>query len=755
MSAGPSTVRSAQELFATLDASLNRVRANRTIESVAVVGPGGIGKSSLVEEWLERRQDNRLLRSWIPHEPATTFRPVADVVEKCLGIAPQDDLDQVRHRLQQVDGLDDLARLRLAHVVGDDGDMFPNHEIFWALRQLVASASDDRPLLVVWDGVERAQPTFLDMLEYLPGRPGTVLVVCIANQSLLKMRPNWHMDSGDWGIRSIVVQPPEGFTKEEVDLERRDPLEREALVTSSVLGEAFPLSALLALSSTHSSHEVQQAVGKLVVDEVLTVLWDGYQDVVVFGHGEDRKRIYDDVNDPEQAELHERVGTYWETLGGPGRRSFDEISAWHLEQAVEHGRRRPREDLVQRAVRRLASSGRRALARSDAPAASDLLERAIFLMPEADERRVTLLLDLCDALLDLGDLQRISRLAQAGLDEAIDSKDGMIAHRFEIWKRVVSARLEHDRDEDEGLSDIEIAIALEQVGDNRGAAEAQVLVAERQWEDFDYDGSVETLEQALFNARAAGNRRLQSKIGAWLLFAFFWGSMSTEDGERRCNSIPFDFTRDRLLEANRLTTLGGVQGLRGRFSEGRANLLEARSLQAELGQPLVISFNPQIAGTVSLLAGDLDSAESDFRLGFDEAQRVADPGHAASCAALLSRALFEKGRFDESMRFSRIAEQASFGSPEMSQGEWKATRARLQAKEGHLEEAVEVLQRIIGLYPPAALPRDRADALIDLAEVCELGGRTDEASSARHEALKLYEAKGVLPAVERVKQQLS
>jgi tetratricopeptide (TPR) repeat protein len=755
MAAASSTVHNRDELFAALDQTFDRVRQNNISEAVALVGSAGIGKSSMVEEWLEGHQDNRLVRSWIPHEPATTFRPVGDIVEKCLGITPQDDLDAVRLRIQQAAGLDDLVRRRLAHVAGDDGEMFPSHEIFWAVRRLLAAMSQDRPLLVVLDGVERAESTFLDMLEYLPGYRGAVLIICIANRSLLKARPNWQMPHGEPEVRSVIIEPPDGFVREESNFEGRESLENEVLLTASTLGEAFPLSALLTLGSSQSSEDIQQAVGKLVVDEVLTVLWDGQQDVVAFRRGGDRMQIYDAMDDVQAVELHERIGTYWETLGGPGRRSFDELSAWHLEQAVEFGRRRPKEDLVRRAVRRLASSGRRALARSDAPAASDLLERAIFLMPEGDDRRVNLLLDLCDALLDLGDLQRISRLAQAGLDEAIDSKDHMIAHRFDIWKRVVRSRLGDAGAVDEELSDVEIATALERVGDNRGAAEAQVLVAERLWEDFDYDGAVATLDQALFNARAAANRRLQSKIGAWLLFAFFWGSMPADEAERRCNSMPFDFTRDRLLEANRLTTLGGALGLRGEFSTGRGHLLEARTLQQELGQPLVISFNPQVAGTVALLAEDFEQAESDFRLGFEEAQRVADPGHAASSAALLSKALFEQGRHDEAMRFSRIAEQASFGTPEMSQGEWKTTRARLQAQKGGVDEAIDVLQRVISMYPAKAVPRDRADALLDLAEVLELGGRTDEARAALGEAQELYEAKGVLPAVERVKQRLA
>ena len=748
------TIRSRDDLFVALDEALARVVRNNRSAVLNVVGRNGIGKSTMVDVWLEARRDERVVRSWIPHEPATTFRPIGDVVEKCLGIDAGDDLDQVRARLEKMPELDELVRRRLAHVSGGDEESFPNHEIFWALRFLLGTAAAGRPLIVVWDGINRAEPTFLDMLEYLPGHRGAVLILCVANETVLKARPHWQMGLEEPGVESIVLETTDDFAGAIDEDKQRDAVDIEVLFTASFLGEAFSLSALTAIGSSRTSDEIKESIDRLVGEGVLRMITDGVQDVIAFRHGGTRERIYESMDDMAAGELHERVGDYWEGLGGAGRRSFDELSAFHLEMAAELDRRRPRDELVRRAVRRLASSGRRALARSDAPAAADLLERAIFLMPEADERRVTLLLDLCDALLDLGEMQRISRIAQAGLDEAIDSKDHTVAHRFEIWKRVVAARLQQGRDVKNGLGDEEIAAALERAGDNRGAAEAQVLVAERRWEEFDYESAVDTLEQALFNARAGGNRRLQSKIGAWLLFSFFWGSMPAGEGEERASSMPFDFSRDRLLEANRLTTLGGVQGLRGRFAVAQDNLLAARTLQEELGQPLVISFNPQIAGTIALLAGDAAQAEADFRLGFEEAQHVADPGHAASTGALLAKALYEQGRYDEAMRYTRLAEQASFGAPEMIHGEWKTTRAKLSAREGEVDEAISVIQRVVDLYPPTAVPRDRADALMDLADVYALGGRDEEERQALVEAMKLYEAKGVVPAVERIKGRL-
>ncbi|HYN35976.1 MAG TPA: hypothetical protein VEV82_03275, partial [Actinomycetota bacterium] len=135
-------------LFGALDNTFDRVVANNSSVVLNVVGPTGMGKSAMVDEWLEARRDARVIRSWIPHEPATTFRPIGDVVEKCLGIDPGDDLDQVRTRLEQIPELDELVRRRLAHVAGDDEESFPNHEIFWAVRFLFETAAADRPLIV-------------------------------------------------------------------------------------------------------------------------------------------------------------------------------------------------------------------------------------------------------------------------------------------------------------------------------------------------------------------------------------------------------------------------------------------------------------------------------------------------------------------------------------------------------------------------------------------------------------------------------
>src|SRR4029453_13989990 len=60
---------------------------------------------------------------------------------------------------------------------GDTEAGAPGTEVFWAIRRLLESASDRRPLLVTLEDLQWAEPTMLDPVEYIPafGKGPTVL----------------------------------------------------------------------------------------------------------------------------------------------------------------------------------------------------------------------------------------------------------------------------------------------------------------------------------------------------------------------------------------------------------------------------------------------------------------------------------------------------------------------------------------------------------------------------------------------------
>ena len=64
-------------------------------------------------------------------------------------------------------------------------------ELYWAVRRLLETFARDRPVVVVLDDVQWAEPAFLDLVEYLAGwsRDAPILVCCLARTELAELRP--------------------------------------------------------------------------------------------------------------------------------------------------------------------------------------------------------------------------------------------------------------------------------------------------------------------------------------------------------------------------------------------------------------------------------------------------------------------------------------------------------------------------------------------------------------------------------------
>ena len=138
-----------------------------------------------------------------------------------------------------------------------------------------------------------------------------------------------------------------------------------------------------------------------------------------FRHALIRDAAYERIPKRTRSELHEGHARWLERTAGERLPEFEEVLAYHLEQAVvlrselgpldDHGR-----ELAAEAAARLASGGRRAIARGDQLAASKLLDRAVALMDPDDPVRIDLLVRLGTASIHAGDLER----ARSALEEA-------------------------------------------------------------------------------------------------------------------------------------------------------------------------------------------------------------------------------------------------------------------------------------------------------------------------------------------------
>jgi hypothetical protein len=126
-------------------------------------------------------------------------------------------------------------------------------------------------------------------------------------------------------------------------------------------------------------------------------------------------------------------------------------------------------------------------------------------------------------------------------------------------------------------------------------------------------------------------------------------------------------------------------------------------------------------------------------------------GHFSILAPKVADALFIQGGDDqEALRLTELAERAATpGVPDEDIG-WRRVRAKILARRGDLEEASRLAREASARAAVTYLVDDRAQALVDLAEVLRLGGRSKECAAALKEAIHLYEQKRNVVAAQRV-----
>lgn len=166
---------------------------------VTVLGEAGVGKSHLVDTFVrEVGTTVTVLRGrCLPYGDGITFWPLLEVARGAAGIAeddtPDDALRKLAAPLGEVPGAADILD-RVASVIGLSATRYPVAEIFWGARKYLEVLAARRPVVVVFEDIHYAEPTFLDLLEHLrdtTGRQAAVMVVGTARLDLLDKRAEW------------------------------------------------------------------------------------------------------------------------------------------------------------------------------------------------------------------------------------------------------------------------------------------------------------------------------------------------------------------------------------------------------------------------------------------------------------------------------------------------------------------------------------------------------------------------------------
>ena len=262
--------------LARLSQALDHATSERTSHLFTLLGPAGVGKSRLVSEFLHRIQGAAIVLGGrcLSYGDGITYFPLSEAVQQAAGTDEADDRAAVGRKLRALlegaEGADRVARL-VGGLIGWD-EPGEADEAFWAVRKLFEHLATERPVVLVFDDAHWAEPTFLDLIEYLAEwtRDAALMIVCIARPELLELRPGW--GGGKMNATSVLLEPLSSD-------------EASSLIDQLLGRTAFPEAARSRILDAAEGNPlfVEEMLAMLIDERLLRLedgVWHGIDDLV-------------------------------------------------------------------------------------------------------------------------------------------------------------------------------------------------------------------------------------------------------------------------------------------------------------------------------------------------------------------------------------------------------------------------------------------------------------------------------------------
>jgi class 3 adenylate cyclase/tetratricopeptide (TPR) repeat protein len=792
---------------------LDRTIEENACRLVTILGPAGIGKSRLVDELLRTSGETAraLVGHCLPYGDGITYWPLVEIMRQLGG----PDVRSATRHLVQGEEYADLIAERVAAATGQAESAGATEEMFWAVRKLFESLAEQQPVIVVLDDLHWAEPTFLDFLEYLVAfsSGAATLLVCTARPELLDVRPTWTAPRPN--ARSLLLAPlAEGDAQELVEhllegskvsgTERSEVLarsegnplfveqmvalrveqgdgelevpptiqallgaridlledeERTVITLASVEGRLFHRGAIAELAPDRVRPDVSKHLLTLVRKELIhpdRAEFPG-EDAFRFSHILVRDAAYAALSKELRAEFHERFAAWLVRKSESYAHEYEEIVGYHLEEAHgyrgEIGQHAAAASVGARAGKVLASSGLRALGRSDMPAARSLLERAVALLAEEDPRRNECRLALGDALLETGEYERGLVVLERLAEDAERSSDVRMHWRARLraaWARLLTRELATA--DAAGLAGEALA-ALTPLGDEEGLALAWEVTAQGRNLAGDNLGLEAAMRNANLHARRAGNLRLVTHSAFWLGLCSFYGNDSVSEATAACELLRAR-AETPIQKANARLWLGAVTALGGDL-EGLIAVRDARATYLEFGLREVHSGTAIAESDLELLAGDPSTAEHTARDAISALAGMGEKTYRSTLLAHLAHALIEQERHEEAEHALRQAEALGAPGADPLASLILALQGVLALERGSPTEAEQLAREAAVHAESSGAAHWAARILVTVATVLERVGHADDAREAARRALRLYRRKGAVLGVRQAEQLLA
>jgi class 3 adenylate cyclase/tetratricopeptide (TPR) repeat protein len=201
-----------------LDDAFAEARDERICHLFTILGTAGVGKSRLVNEFIGSLSDEvRVVRGrCLSYGEGITYWPIGEIVRSAIAnetAAPDsvDELGRIRFVVADHDDADRITDI-VGQTLGLSRGEAPADEIPWAIRSFLEELARGRPLVVVLDDLQWAEPPLLDLVEHIAdwSHDAPILLIAMARRELLDVRPAW-----GGGKRSATVLSLEPLNAEE------------------------------------------------------------------------------------------------------------------------------------------------------------------------------------------------------------------------------------------------------------------------------------------------------------------------------------------------------------------------------------------------------------------------------------------------------------------------------------------------------------------------------------------------------------
>jgi class 3 adenylate cyclase/tetratricopeptide (TPR) repeat protein len=819
-----------QEL-ALLQAHLRVAIDQQHCRLATVVGEAGVGKSRLIDELIASLADDvTILRGrCLPYGDGITFWPLAEAVRGAAHIAERDTTEIALRKLATLAD-DDGVTERVASAIGLSSAHYAGEELAWGARKLLETLGREHPVLVLFEDIHWAEPTFLELVQHVVEHAGSkVLIVCTARHELVERQPEWsigadsvrlelarltedettavaehllgmtgldesilariieaaegnplfveqllsmmiddgviNFDGGVWRLSSEIADikvPPTIHALLAARLDSLDADDRAVIEPASVIGQVFVEPAVWHLAPERVRPVLPARLESLIDKQLLEPDSSRTEeDAFRFHHILIRDTTYDAILKRARATLHEQFVEWADAFNREGATEYEEILGYHLEQAHRylselgpldaHGL-----EIGADGARRLAAAGRRAFARGDMTAATNLLERAAALLEGRSPERLGILVDLSEAVKDVGDFDRSRACLTEARDAAYEIRDSRLAAHASVGMLLLGRYAGETAWAEHLVAEAPSAKAIfERADDHAGLAKVYRLEVIAAGTACQFAAFEAAAERYLYHARLAGDSQLQTHAATAAAIAALLGPTPVPDAILRCAEALQLATGNKRAEALVLTHVAQLHAMQGDFEHARDLYRQARASLDDLGVEIMANATSIDSGPIELLAGEFERAENELRGDYDVLSSLGETYFASSVSALLAEAVEAQGRDHEAEELTRAAESLADEDDVWAQATWRSVRARVLAKRGEHDQALELARASVQLMASTDAPIWRANAARDYADVLRRAERLTEAEDALREALDLYERKGSAVAAARVREALA